>query len=71
MSSLSLSINLHRLDICSPKPLNPLEEDSPEIVVEMMTKIREFHSSGSFQLTTKLLLSERQDEQLAFNFMDI
>jgi hypothetical protein len=55
-------------------PRNPLEEhESPEIVVqsEMMPKIREFHTSWSTLLTTKLLHAKRQDGQPAFNFMGL
>jgi hypothetical protein len=51
----------------------PLEEDgSPEIVVlSEMPKIREFHSSESTLLTTKLLYAKIQDGRPAFNFMDL
>ena len=69
--SLTLSVNLHRLDISHLKLYNPHEDDFSEIVVEMIPKIREFHTSGSSQVTTKLLDAERQDGQPAFNFMDL
>jgi hypothetical protein len=71
LSSLSSSVNLHRLDILR---LRPLEEDGfREIVLhwEMLPKIREFHTSQSSQLTTKLLHAKTQDGQPAFNFMDL
>jgi hypothetical protein len=71
LSSLTSSVNLHRLDILSLKPLE--KDDSLEIVVqsEMMPKIRDFHTLESTQLTTKLLHAERQDGRPAFNFMDL
>jgi len=67
LSSLTRSINLLRLDILV---VDPLEE---EIVVqsEMMPKIREFHTSRSALLTTKLLHAKKQDGRPAFNFMDL
>ena len=76
LSSFTPSVNLHRFDICNLKleSFNHLEEDgSPEIVVqsEMMPKIREFHTSGSAMLTTKLLHAKMQDGRPAFNFMDL
>ena len=69
--SLTLPVNLHRLDIFCLTLHRPLKMDFPEIVVEMMPKIREFHTSGSFQFTTKLLHAKRQDGHPAFNFMDL
>ena len=71
LSSLSLSVNLLRLDIFHLKLHNSPKEDFPEIVEEMIPKIREFHTSGSSQLTRKLLHAERQDGQPAFNFIDL
>ena len=73
LSSLTPSVNLLRLDIfylCRP---NPDDEDRSEIVVqsELMPKIREFHTSDSAVLTTKLLQAKRQDGQPAFNFMGL
>ena len=49
------------------------EEDSSEFVVqsEMIPKIREFHTSESSQLTTKLLHAKRQDGRPAFNPIDL
>ena len=69
LSSLTPSVNLHRLDIYSMW----LEEvgGSPEIELEMMPKIREFHTSESSLFTTKLLHAKRQDGQPAFNFADL
>ena len=71
LSSLALSVNLHRLDIYHLSLSNPLDEDI--VQSEMIPKIREFHTSGSILLTTvtKLLYAKRQDGRLAFNFMDL
>jgi hypothetical protein len=73
LSSLTPSVNLHRLDISNLWDNKPLEEDgSPELVLsEMLPKIREFHTSESSLLTTKLLHAKRQDGRPAFNFMDL
>ena len=71
LSSLTLSVNLHRLDIFHVKCLRPLEENSPEILMEMMPKIREFHTINSSLVTTKLLLARTQDGRPAFNLMDL
>ena len=70
-SILSSSANLHRLDMRSLKPLQ--EDGFPEVVMEtrMMPKIREFHTSDSDELTTKLLHAKGQDGRPAFNFMDL
>ena len=70
LSSFTSSVNLRRLDIFY---LNLEEDDSPENVVlsETMPKIREFRTTGSTLLTTKLLHAERPDGQPAFNFMDL
>ena len=67
LSSLTSSINLHRLDIYH------LRLDSPEIVVllEMMPKIREFQVLDSSRVATKLLHAKTQDGRPAFNFMDL
>jgi hypothetical protein len=67
LSTLTPSINLLRLDICYVKPLEK------EVVVqsEMMPKIREFHTSDSTLLTTRLLHAKKQDGQPAFNFMNL
>ena len=71
LSSLTLSVNLHRLDIFHVKCLRPLVENSPEILMEMMPKIREFHTINSSLVTTKLLLARTQDGRPAFNLMDL
>ena len=67
MSSLIPSVNLLRLDLHN---IGLLEE---EIVVqlEMMPKIREFHTSESYGDTRLLLHAKRQDGRPAFNFMDL
>ena len=67
LSSLTPSVNLHRLDI------NDLRLGYPEIIVplEMMPKIREFHVSESSRVTAKLLHAKTQDGRPAFNFMDL
>ena len=70
LSSLTLSVNLHRLDI------SHLEGDGspgPEIIIqsEIMPKIREFHTSESSLPTAQLLHAKSQDERPAFNFMDL
>ena len=74
LSSLSSSVNLDQLDTRGLRNIYSFEEDvSSEIVVEMMPKIREFHTSHSSLLTTKLLHAnlKRQDGRPAFNFMDL
>ena len=72
LSSLTLSVNLHRLDVSHLKFLRRLGEgSSPEILMKMMPKIREFHTINSSLLMTKLLLARTQDEQPAFNSMDL
>jgi hypothetical protein len=77
LSSLTPSVNLHRLDLfcvsCRVSS-NPFDEDGyPKTVIqlEMMPKIREFHTSESAVLTTLLFHAKRQDGQPAFNFMDL
>ena len=66
----SLPRSVHRLDIDT---LTDSDQPAPEIVFnsEMMFKIREFHSSNSFLLTSKLLHAKMQDGRPAFNFMDL
>ena len=74
LSSLTPSVNLRRLDIFYLICDDTLEEDgSPEFVFqsEMMPKLREFHTSDSAVLTTKLLHAKRHDGRPAFNFMDL
>ena len=67
LSSLTPSENLLRLDICH------LSGRSHEFFVqsEMMPKIREFHTSDSPLLTTKLLHGKMKDGRPAVNFMDL
>ena len=61
-----------RLDISHLTCFDPLEEDgSPEILVETMLKIREFYTSKSSLLTTKLLHAKSPDGRPAFNFMNL
>ena len=76
LSSLTSSVNLHRLDmlcLMTFKSFDQHGEDySFEIVQSEMTpKIREFYTAGSDTLTTKLLHGKRQDGRPAFNFMDL
>ena len=74
LSNFTPSVNLHRLEISYLMRFDrPEEYGSPEIIVqsEMMPKIREFRSSGSPLLTTKLLHAKKQDGRPAFNFMDL
>ena len=69
LSSLTSSVNLHRLNILF---LTHFEDDSFEIVQsETPPNIREFHTSGSDRLTTKLLDAKRRDGRPAFNFTDL
>ena len=72
LSSLTLSVNLHRLDIFNVGYLWPLEEPtSYKIIMEKMPKIREFHTIDSSPLTMKLLHARMQDGRPAFNFKDL
>ena len=74
LSSFIPSVNLHRLDISCLRHFDgPEEEVSSEIVIlsEMMPKIRQFHTSASPLLTTKLLHAKKQDGQPAFDFTDL
>jgi hypothetical protein len=72
LSSLTPSVNLRRLDIFDLKPLEE-EDGSLETVVqsELMPKIREFNTSRSDLLMTKLLHAKSQDGRPAFNFTDL
>ena len=68
LSSLTPSVNLRRLDLSFMESFGR----SPGIIQsEMVPKIREFHTSGSSRLTTKLLYVEGQDGRPAFNFMEL
>ena len=74
VSSLTPCINLHRLGISNLGPFyGPEEEVFSEIVIqsEMIPEIREFHTSASPLLTTKLLHAKNQDGQPAFDFTDL
>jgi len=69
LSSLTPSVNLLRLDMSH---LSPFEEDgSPGIAVrlEIMLKSREFLTSWSPLLTTKLLHAKRQDGRLSMSLI--
>ena len=73
LSSLTSSVNLHRLDIShlfDPHHNHGGEDSSFEIIQSEM-KLREFHTSESSLLTTKLLHAKMQDGRPAFNFMDL
>ena len=67
LSSLTSSVNLLRLDI------SHLSSGLPEFFFqsEMMPNIHEFHTSGSFWLTRKLLRAKTQDGRSAFNLVDL
>ena len=73
LSSLTPSVNLHRLHLTHMECYKTLEDDgSPDIVQsETMPKICEFHTSESDLLTMKLLRAKRQDGLPAFNFPDL
>ena len=72
LSVLTSSVNLLRLAIYSLTCFDPLEDDgSPENLVETMPRIREFYTSKSPFLTTKLLHAKKPDGRPAFNFMDL
>ena len=64
LSILLPCVNLLRLDIRNIKPLE-------EQVMEKLPKIREFRTSDSALLTTKLLHAIKQDGQPVFNIMDL
>ena len=70
ISSLPRSVNLHRLDMDS---LSMSNFDHLGIVIdlEMILKIREFHTSDSYLSTTQLLHAKMQDGRPAFSFMDL
>ena len=73
LSSLTASVNLRRLDIFYLTHFDPDGDDGSFETVqsETMPNIREFHTSGSDLVTTKLLRVKRQDGRPAFNFMDL
>ena len=73
LSSLTLSVNLLRLNMSYLSCLHCPEEDTflKTLQSEMLPKIREFHTSNSCRPTTKLLDAKGQDGRPAFNFMDL
>jgi hypothetical protein len=73
LSSLTSSVNLHRLNIFDLSGCDPLEYGSGESIVqsEMIPEIHEFHTSHCSRMTMKLLHAKRQDGRPAFNFMDL
>ena len=74
VSSLTLSVNLLRLDLHNATLRTgggDFGENPQSETFETMPKIREFHTSNSTDLTKKLLDAKRQDGRPAFNFMDL
>ena len=73
LSTLTSSVNLLRLDMSYLACFRYPEEDNffKTVQSEMLPKIREFHTSHSYQLTKKLLDVKGQDGRPVFNFMDV
>ena len=76
LSSLTLSVNLLRLDILHMMQWADFDQHGEDgffknVQSEMMPKIRELHTSDSYLLMSKLLDAKRQDGQPVFNFMDL
>ena len=71
LSNLTLSVNLLRLDMHYLKCSEYFDENLQSVTMPNIPIIREFHTSVSTMLTTKLLHAKRQDGQPAFNFMDL
>ena len=72
LSNLTPSVNLLRLDMTCVVDLLEEGPDSEFVVQsEMLPKLRQFHTSDSSLLTTKLLNAKMQDGQPAFNFVDL
>ena len=76
LSSLTLSVNLLRLDILCLTRIDYSDQYRDDgflkhVQSETMPNIREFHTSGSSLLTAKLLDAKRQDGRPAFNVMDL
>ena len=69
LSSLTSSINLHRLDISDL--FDTGREDGSFEIVQSEVMLREFRTFDSSGLTTKLLHIKTQDGQPAFNFKDL
>ena len=68
LSSLTPSVNLLRLDLVYLKHFEYFDEN---LQSDTMPKLREFRTSYSSLLTTKLLRAKRRDGQPAFNFTDL
>ena len=71
LCSLAPSVNLLRLDILWVTCFEYFDQHKEDGLNETMPKIREFHTSESSLLTTKLLHAKTQDGRPAFNFMDL
>ena len=73
LSSLTSSVNLLRLDISYVWNYDCPEQDNSlkSRQSETLFKIREFHTSGSYQMTEKLLDVKGQDGRPVFDFMDL
>ena len=74
LSSLTLSVNLLRLDMSYLSCFHyPGEDNSFKTLRSemLLPKIREFHTSNSNLLTMKLLDVKGQDGRPVFNFMDL
>ena len=69
LSNFTPSVNLLRLDMTCV--FDNLYEEEFIFQLEMMPKLREFHTSDSSWLTTKLLKAKGQDGQPAFNLKDL
>ena len=70
-SSLTSSVNLHRLDILHLNHSHSQDSSYDLVRSEMMPKIREFRTSDSPAQTRMLFNAKRQDGRPAFNFMDL
>ena len=71
LSSLTSSINLHRLDIFDMFDAGTGREDGSFEIVQSEMMLREFRTFNSPGLTTKLLHIKMQDGRPAFNCMDL
>ena len=76
LSSLTQSVNLIRLDLLYMTRFEDFDQHGEDgffknVQSETMPKIRELHTSGSYQLTTKLFDAKMQDGQPVFKFMDL
>ena len=70
LSSFTPSVNLHRLDIHN---MSPYDKDNvfENFQSGMMPKLREFHTSSSDTMTSRLFHARGQDGRPAFNFRDL